>query len=67
MTVFSKPEAGNGSMARRRLIPLIPLERPAKKDLQRGEYQTYKLRNNPSEENSPVYEFIGTLFSYWNL
>ena len=56
MTVFSKPEAGNGSTARRRLIPPIPLERPAKKDLQRGEYQTYKLRNNPSEENSPVYE-----------
>ena len=56
MTVFSKPEAGNGSTARRRLIPPIPLERPAKKDLQRGEYQTYKLRNNPAEENSPVYE-----------
>ena len=56
MTVFSKPEAGNWSTARRWFIPPIPLERPAKKDLQRGEYQTYKLRNNPSEENSPVYE-----------
>ena len=56
MTVFSKPEAGNRTTARRWLIPPIPLEQPAKKDLQRGEYQTYKLCNNPSEENSLVYE-----------
>ena len=56
MTVFSKPDAGNGTMAKRCVIPPIPLERPAKKDLQLGEYQTYKLCNNPTEENSAVYK-----------
>ena len=56
MTVFSKPDSGNTTTARRCVIPLIPLERPPKKNLQCGEYQTYKLHNNPTEENSPVYE-----------
>ena len=62
MTVFSKPETGNGTTVRRRLIPPIPLERPAKKDLQHGEYQTYKLCNNPSEENSLVYKLLVPYF-----
>jgi len=32
------------------------LERPEVRDLEHGEYQRYKLRNVPEDENSPTYE-----------
>jgi len=56
MTVFSKPETKIGGSTKRKVIPPIPLERPTKKELHKGDYQTYKLRNVPADENSPVYE-----------
>ena len=58
MTVFSKlNNAKDVTVARRRqVLPPILFERPTKKELQRGDYHTYKLRNNPAEDQSPVYE-----------
>jgi len=56
MTVLSKPETKSGTTTRRKVIPPISLERPVRKELHKGDYQTYKLRNVPTNENSPVYE-----------
>lgn len=47
------PQANGG---RRKIAPPVPLERPEHKDLERGEYQTYKLRNTPEDADSPTYE-----------
>ena len=58
MTVFSKlNNTTDTTVARQRqVLPPISFERPTKKELQRGDYHTYKLRNNPAEDQSPVYE-----------
>lgn len=48
MTVLSKmTDDGNKSTAatRRRIVPPIPYKRPERKELHKGEYHTYKLRN----------------------
>ena len=46
----------NKENTRRRVAPPIPLERPEIRELEKGEYQSYKLRNDPTNENSPTYE-----------
>ena len=47
-----------------RIVPPIPLERVENPPLEKGEYLTYKLRNNPTDDSSPLYElsvpFFGT-------
>lgn len=56
----------NGSTttsSKRKIVPPIPLERPEKKELQKGEYQTYKLRNDPNDADSPGYELAVPYFS----
>ena len=45
------------------IIPAIPLERPEKKSLTKGEYHTYKLRSTPSDNTSPTYELSVPYFS----
>ena len=46
----------NKENTRRRVAPPIPLERPEIRKLEKGEYQSYKLRNDPTNKNSPTYE-----------
>lgn len=46
----------NKENARRRVAPPIPLERPEIRELEKGEHQSCKLRNDPTNENSPAHE-----------
>ena len=46
-----------------RFTPPIGLARPEVKTLEKGAYQTYKLRNVPTEANSPTYELTVPYFS----
>ena len=64
MTVLSKPAVTTSGTAttRRQLTPPIPLVRPPRSELQRGEYQTYKLRNVPTDDKSPTYELAVPYF-----
>ena len=41
---------------KRILVPPIPLERPEKKKLDKSDYASFKLRNNPAEADSTQYE-----------
>lgn len=46
-------------VAQERRVPMEPpiaLERPVKKELEKGDYLTYKLRNDPADPQSPAYE-----------
>ena len=46
-------------VAHERRVPMEPpiaLERPVKKELEKGDYLTYKLRNDPSDPQSPGYD-----------
>jgi hypothetical protein len=52
---FDKP-------AKRVLQAPIPLKRPDVKELQKNEYQTFKLRQNPGDSDSPTYELTVPLF-----
>ena len=45
-----------------RIVPPIPLDKPEPKPLKKGEYQTYKLRSNPTEDHSPTYELAVPYF-----
>ena len=65
MTTFSKPTNGqdHAIASRRKIMPPIPYERPEKAELRKGEYQSYKLRNEPSDPNSPTYEMSVPYFS----
>ena len=58
MTVLSKPTnpSSTATQTKRKILPPIPLERPAKQDLPKGAYQSYKLRNIPDDPMSPTYE-----------
>ena len=38
------------------VVPLIPLIKEEEKAYAKGSYTTLKLRSNPAEENSPIYE-----------
>jgi hypothetical protein len=43
-------------VATERRVPMEPpiaLERPVKKELEKGDYLTYKLRNDPTDAESP--------------
>jgi hypothetical protein len=47
------------NVAHERRVPMEPpiaLERPVKKELEKGDYLTYKLRNDPADPQSPGYE-----------
>ena len=61
MTILWK---AGGTQRVPKMVPPIPLEKPEKKALTKGEYHTYKLRSMPTEANSPIYElsipFFGT-------
>ena len=65
MTTFSKPTNGqdHAVASRLKIMPSIPYERPEKAELRKGEYQNYKLRNEPSDPNSPTYELSVPYFS----
>ena len=56
------PSNDNG-VTRRRIIAPIGLDRPKAKDLQKGEYHSYKLRNVPTDDKSPTYELSIPYFS----
>ena len=46
-------------MTHERRVPMEPpiaLERPVKKELEKGDYLTYKLRNDPADAQSPGYD-----------
>ena len=53
----------NTTGGKHKVISPIPLTRPEKKELHKGDYQTYKLRNNPTEDGSPTYELSVPYFS----
>jgi cell pole-organizing protein PopZ len=55
--------ATSNTSQRRRITPPISLERPEHKALEKGEYQTYKLRNTPADADSPTYELAVPYFS----
>ena len=38
------------------VVPLIPLIKEEEKAYAKGSYTTLKLRSNPAEDNSPIYE-----------
>ena len=63
MTVLSKPEVQGATNTRRKIVPPISLARPEKKEPKRSECQTYKLRNVPTDANSPTYEVSVPYFS----
>jgi hypothetical protein len=48
--------------AKRVLQAPIPLKRSDVKELQKNEYQTFKLRQNPGDADSPTYELTVPLF-----
>jgi hypothetical protein len=63
MSDFSKTASNSiSNIFRRRITPPIPFKRPERKELRKGEYQTYRLRNNSAEENSPTYELYVPYF-----
>jgi hypothetical protein len=53
---------GKPSSKKRIYVAPIPLERKEKKKYGKNEVLSYKLRSNPAEENSPVYEFSVPFF-----
>ena len=60
---FSKPLVGEVGKGKRKVTPPVSLDRPVKQKLHKGEYQTYKLRNDPTDANSPTYELSVAYFS----
>eukprot|EP00957_Ditylum_brightwellii_P161456 12293080-Ditylum_brightwellii.AAC.1 len=42
---------------------IIPLPRPAPRQLERGQFHTYKLRTPPADATSPIYELSVTFFN----
>jgi hypothetical protein len=66
MTIFSKPSDTKDDSGRKlsgRVLPPIPFERPEISDFKKGEGQTYKLRNDPSNSTSPTYDVTIRYFS----
>ena len=59
---FSKP-GDNKKQWRKHVVPPISLDRPEAKQLTRGQYQTYKLRNVPQDNDSATYELSVPYFS----
>ena len=55
MPVLSKPSSIQ-SFKKRMLEPPILLTRPDKKELQKGQYLSFKLYNDPANANSTTYE-----------
>ena len=62
MTILYRAD-GRQNKSVPRIVPPIPLEKPEKKPLAKGEYHTYKLRANPTETTSPTYELSVPFFS----
>ena len=51
-TPKSSTSGNNGQKAKRVIKPIIPLERPARKDYKKSDLLSFKLRANPQDENS---------------
>ena len=56
MTVHSKFSHDNSPAKKRRLKAPIPFQRPSAPELEKGQYETMKLRTTPTEANSTTYE-----------
>eukprot|EP00957_Ditylum_brightwellii_P141589 10786609-Ditylum_brightwellii.AAC.1 len=41
---------------------IIPFQRPAPRNLEKGQYHTYKLRTNPADPTSPIYKLAVPFF-----
>ena len=41
---------------------IIPFQRPAARNLEKGKYHTYKLRTTPADPTSPIYELAVPFF-----
>lgn len=54
--------AGRGLAQRRRQNAPIPLLRPSRPSLVKGQYETMKLRTNPTSTTSPIYELTVVYF-----
>ena len=61
-TKYSDPKFGLKASHRYVALP-IPFEHLAVKELLKSQYQTYKLRNVPKDDNSPTYELAVPYFS----
>ena len=57
------PTNSNTLQARSKIAPPISLMRPEIRELEKGEYQTYKLRNTPTDPDSPTYALAVPYFS----
>ena len=61
-TKYSDPKFGLNA-SHQYVAPPIPFEHPTVKELSKSQYQTYKLRNVPKDDNSPTYELAVPYFS----
>ena len=57
-----KVSISNNNNNKKRFSPPIPLERAEREPLEKGEYLSYKLRNIPGDDTSPVYELSVPFF-----
>eukprot|EP00957_Ditylum_brightwellii_P035082 2659848-Ditylum_brightwellii.AAC.1 len=58
MTVPTKPRRSNPDVKR----SVIPFQRPAPKQLERGQFQAYKLRTTSADATSPLYKLSVPFF-----
>eukprot|EP00957_Ditylum_brightwellii_P172537 13135607-Ditylum_brightwellii.AAC.1 len=57
-TVPTKPRQSNPDVKR----SVMPFPRPAPKQLEPGQFYTYKLRTTPADATSPLYELSVPFF-----
>ena len=61
MTILYKKN-GKGKLDYVRIVPPIPFEKPAKKQLSKEQYHTYKLCSSPTSKDSPTYDLAVPYF-----
>eukprot|EP00957_Ditylum_brightwellii_P136448 10406297-Ditylum_brightwellii.AAC.2 len=57
-TVLTSTKQSNPDVKR----AIIPFPRPAPRQLERGQFHTYKLRTNPADATSPIFELSVSFF-----
>ena len=57
------PKTTQGQTTKRLISAAVGLQRPAQKELSKDKYLTFKLRSNPADEHSTMYELTVPFFS----
>ena len=57
------PKTTRGQTTKRLISAAVGLQRPAHKELSKDKYLTFKLRSNPTDESSTMYELTVPFFS----